>query len=169
MKIVYPNKKYIDSYKRAYKEFVENGIKTYTFDDPDKTNIVKKYYNNRHGINLKPSYVPATTFWLIDNDEFIGEISIRHKLTDSLLKYGGHIGYAIRYSSWNKGYGTKMLSLALKKAKQMGLDKVLITCDDDNVGSARVMEKNGGVLQDKIKNIVNGKEIITRRYWINLN
>lgn len=78
------------------------------------------------------------------NDEsqvFLGKISIRHRLTDALLRYGGHIGYGIRYSQWNKGYGTLLLKLALEKAGEMGIHEVLTTCDDDNAASAKVMEK----------------------------
>ena len=63
------------------------------------------------------------------NDEsqvFLGKISIRHRLTDALLRYGGHIGYGIRYSQWNKGYGTLLLKLALEKAGEMGIHEVLI-------------------------------------------
>ncbi len=73
--------------------------------------------------------------------------------------------YGIRFSEWNKGYGTHMLEMALKEAKKIGLTKVLITCDDDNIGSAKVMENNGFVLQDKIENYVDGNTLITRRYW----
>ena len=58
-----------------------------------------------------------------------------------------------------------MLELALKEAKKIGLSKVLITCDDDNIGSARVMEKNGFILQDKLENTFDGKTFVTRRYW----
>ena len=105
--------------------------------------------------------------WLVDGEEFVGEISIRHRLTDALTRFGGHIGYGIRYSQWNKGRGTEMLSKALLYAKDViGLDRVLLTCGDDNLGSARVIEKNGGMLQDKIINIINDKERLTRRYWI---
>ena len=86
-----------------------------------------------------------------------------------MLSFGGNIGYGIRYSKWNKGYGTIMLSLALKYAKEViGLNKVLITCDDNNVGSARIIEKNFGLLQDKIINVIDGVERITRRYWIEI-
>ena len=102
------------------------------------------------------------------NDEsqvFLGEISIRHRLTDALLRYGGHIGYGIRYSQWNKGYGTLLLKLALEKAREMGLHEVLTTCDDDNAASAKVMEKNGMELRDKVINIIDGQTVITRRYW----
>lgn len=105
----------------------------------------------------------------MDGDKFIGEVSIRHELTDALLRYGGNIGYGIRYSEWNKGIGTTMLSMALKYAKErLGLNRVLITCDDDNIGSARVIEKNRGILQDKIPNTIDGRDIITRRYWIDI-
>ena len=61
-----------------------------------------------------------------------------------------------------------MLKLGLEKAKQLGLDKVLITCDDDNYGSIGVIENNGGILENKVRNVINNKEVITRRYWIKL-
>ena len=168
MKLVYPSKKYLKSYCDAVEEYKNNNVTTYSFDDPKEVDVVKKCYNYRHGINLKPNHVVQTTFWLIDNDEFVGEIGIRHTLTESLLNYGGHIGYAIRFSKWNKGYGTKMLALALKKAKQLHLEKVLITCNEDNLGSAKVIENNGGVLENIVNNIIDGKRIRTKRYWIQL-
>jgi len=61
-----------------------------------------------------------------------------------------------------------MLSLALKKAKQMGLNRILITCDEDNIGSSKVIENNGGVLENIIENSINGNKIYTKRYWISL-
>ena len=85
-------------------------------------------------------------------------------MNDDLKQYGGHIGYGIRFSEWNKGYGTLMLRLALEKAKALGITSALITCNDDNYGSAKVMENNGFMLQDKIQNMINGKPITTRRY-----
>ena len=168
MKLVYPNARYVESYRDSFDEYKKHKIDTYFFTDVNETDVIKKFYNYRHNIKLKPNRVPQTTYWLIDGEEFIGEISIRHYLTDSLLRYGGHIGYGIRHSKWNLGYGTKMLALALKKAKTMGLEKVLITCDDDNIGSAKVIEKNGGVLENIIKNSIEGKQIYTKRYWIDL-
>ena len=85
-----------------------------------------------------------------------------------MFNYGGHIGYFIRYSKWNKGYGSKMLSMTLERAKKLGLKKVLITCNDDNFASIKVIEKNGGILENKVTNNINGKELLTRRYWIEL-
>lgn len=72
--------------------------------------------------------------------------------------------YGIRFSEWKKGYGTLILRLALEKAKNIGITTALITCNDDNYGSAKVMENNGFVLQDKVPNVINGKAITTRRY-----
>ena len=168
MRLVYPSEKYLKSYQEAFEEFKKHNVKTYAFDDINEVDVVKKYYIYRKGINLKPNRVAQTTYWLVEGDKFIGEIGIRHELNESLLKYGGHIGYGIRYSCWGKGYGTKMLSLALKKAKHMGLNKVLITCDNDNFGSAKVIENNNGKLENIVNNTIDGKTVQTKRYWIEL-
>ena len=164
--LVEPCKRYLQSYLEAYDEYKMNGIQTYAFDDARAYNIFEKYDNYRNERNLPPNRVGSDFYWLVDpsRNYFIGEISIRHRLTDSLRRYGGHIGYGIRFSEWNKGYGTLMLQLALVKAKHLGISTALITCDDDNYGSAKVMEKNGLVLQDKVSNIINGQAITTRRY-----
>ena len=77
------------------------------------------------------------------------------------MLFRSHIGYVIRSSEWGKGYGTYMLKLALDKARAMGLEKVLITCSENNIASARVMEKNGCVLEDKVQTEAG----LTRRYW----
>ena len=167
IRLIEPNKKYLKSYIEAYDEYENNNVQTYAFDDARSYDIFLKYDNYKNEKNLKPNRVGANYFWLVDDEKefFIGEISIRHKLTDELLKYGGHIGYGIRYSEWNKGYGTFMLKLALEQAKIMGISKVLITCNDDNFSSAKIMEKNHMELQDKTENIIDGQKVITRRYW----
>lgn len=168
MKLVYPSEKYLKSYNEAYKEYKKHKIDKYDFYNAEEIDIVKYCYNARKGIGLQPGWVTQTTYWLIDGNEFVGEISIRHSLTESLLRYGGHIGYGVKHSKWKQGYGSKMLSMALEKAKSIGLKKVLITCDDDNIGSAKVIENNGGMLENIIENTINGKLIHTKRYWISL-
>lgn len=167
IRLLEPSDEYLKSYIEAYDEYEANHITTYVFDDARSYDIFKKYDDYKNERNLKPNRVGADYYWLVDNERgyFIGEISIRHKLTEALLRYGGHIGYGIRYSEWNKGYGTLMLKLALEKAREMGIEKVLITCDDDNFASAKVMENNGMVLHDKIVNSVDGHTVVTRRYW----
>jgi predicted acetyltransferase len=108
--------------------------------------------------------VPMTIFWLVEGEEFIGRVSIRHYINEWLLRVGGHIGYDIRPTKRRLGYGTMILRLALPKAKELGIERVLVTCDEDNVGSARIIEKNGGILEDIIE--VEGLPKRKRRYWI---
>ena len=169
IEFVTPNKKYSQSYLGAIDEYRINGVDTYEFLDPVKYDIFEYIENSASGINLPENYVSATYFWLVQGDEFIGEVSVRHRLTEPLLRFGGNIGYGIRYSQWNRGFGTMMLSMALGYAKnELRLTEVLITCNDNNFASARIIEKNGGILQDKIANVIDGSERITRRYWIKL-
>lgn len=117
----------------------------------------------------KVKRIPTSFYWLFDDGVFIGEINIRHWLNEFLKKQGGHIGYSIRKEKQNMGYGTKMLELALKKAKKdLGLKRVLITLEEKNIGSKRVVEKNNGVLDKKVENPYNiyGGRLL--RYWIDL-
>jgi predicted acetyltransferase len=169
MELVIPAKKYYQSYLGAIGEYKSNNIDSYEFLDTIQCDIFECIENARLGLNLRENYVPCTYLWLIEGDEFIGEISIRHSLTEALLRYGGHIGYGVRYSKWNNGYATLMLSKALLYTKEnFDIDKVLLTCSENNIASICVIEKNGGVLQDTIINIINGFERPTRRYWIAL-
>ncbi len=169
MELLKPNAKYFISYTEAINEYEKNNVTTYSFLTGNQEYVLKRIDDFENGNNLPSNYVKATYLWLIDNDEFIGEVSIRHSLTDDLLRFGGHIGYGIRYSYQNKGIGTKMLELALSYAKtELNLEKILITCNDTNMASARIIEKNGGKLQDKTNNIVDDIEILTRRYWIEI-
>ena len=94
-------------------------------------------------------YVPATTLWWVDGGEYLGRIAIRHRLTPGLREYGGHIGYDVRPSARRRGHATAMLAAALPVAGRLGIDPALITCDEGNVASRKVIETNGGVLEDK--------------------
>lgn len=167
IQLVKPQLKYEKSFLEALEEF-EKEEKGYSEDFEKFRNNFNKYIlklkDDENGVNLKDGYVPSTTLFLIDDDEYIGRVSIRHSLNDTLLKQGGHIGYDIRPSKRKMGYGTKILELALPIAKELGINKVLLTCKDSNIGSYKIMEKNGAVLQDKIE--YDGH--LKRRYWINI-
>ena len=96
-------------------------------------------------------HVPCTFFWVVDDadpDTYLGTVSIRHRLTPFLLAIGGHVGYSVRPSARRRGVATRALRLLLPHAAALGIDPVLVTCDVDNVGSAKVIEANGGVLED---------------------
>ena len=112
-------------------------------------------------------WVPDSVFFLLyeDRDRLLGAVNIRHYLNDSLLKEGGHIGDGIRPSERRKGYATEMIRLALTECKKLGIDKVLMTCDKDNIGSAKSIVKNGGVLENES---VNSDGNVEQRYWISI-
>lgn len=113
------------------------------------------------------NHVPDSTFFCLDLDRqiFVGAVNIRHYLNESLLLSGGHIGAGIRPSERRKGYATAMINLALEECKKLGIKNVLITCDKSNIGSAKSIMNNGGVLESII---INPKGIEVERYWINL-
>ena len=94
-------------------------------------------------------YVPCTTLWYVDGDRYLGRLAIRHELTEWLREYGGHIGYDVRPSARRQGHATAMLREALLVAMDLGIHPVLITCDNDNLGSRRVIEANGGRFADE--------------------
>ncbi len=113
-----------------------------------------------------PGFVPSTTFFALDTerDIFVGAVNVRHYLNEALLLNGGHIGDGIRPSERRKGYATKMIALALDECRKLNIDKVLMVCDKQNIGSAKSIMKNNGVLENEIE--VDG--IIEQRYWISL-
>ncbi|MCX7028419.1 MAG: GNAT family N-acetyltransferase [Spirochaetes bacterium] len=109
--------------------------------------------------------VPSTLYFLVDNaGRILGAIDFRHALNENLMLHGGHIGYGVRPSERRKGCCSLMLAMLLPKIKARGYTGVLLTCDDDNSGSIRTIEKNGGVLENKV--VHEGK--LSRRYWIDL-
>jgi predicted acetyltransferase len=113
-------------------------------------------------IPLDPGRVQATYWWVVEGDTYLGAISLRHELNDFLLRAGGQIGYGIRPSARRRGLASFALREVLPEARALGLEKVLVTCADGNIGSARTIESCGGVLED-IRETELGQ---TRRYWI---
>jgi len=110
--------------------------------------------------------VPFSMHWLVEGDVFIGEAWFRHVLNDRLILSGGHIGFGIRPRYEGKGHGRRMLALVLHEARKRGLGRVLLTAHEWNRGSQRVIEANGGVLENTVEDINGGGPL--RRYWIAL-
>ena len=113
---------------------------------------------------IPQGFVPDSTFFLLDEERnrLLGAVNIRHYLNDHLLKVGGHIGDGIRPSERRKGYASEMIRLALIECKKLGIDRVLICCNSDNIGSKKSILNNGGVLE----NIVMDEGKPMERYWI---
>ena len=114
------------------------------------------------GENVPASWVPATFLVAEDEGQIVGRVSIRHQLNEYLETRGGHIGYGVRPAFRGRGYATEILKRALDMARDLGVNRVLVTCNDANVSSAKVIEKAGGILENIIEE---GDEKI-RRYWI---
>ena len=125
------------------------------------------YLDNLDFMVPTDGHVPTTTFFLLDVDRnrLLGAVNIRHYLNEDLLKDGGHIGDGIRPSERRKGYATEMIRLALIECKKLGIDKVLMVCDKDNIASAKTIINNGGILENEIID-EDGK--VEQRYWITL-
>jgi predicted acetyltransferase len=127
---------------------------------------VEKKKSQAEGKNLPEGYVPQSVYWLVDNNEYIGSVRIRHNLNAHLKQIGGHIGYNIRPSKRRQGYGRKILELALLKTRDLGVDHVLLTCDATNHASRKIIERNGGVLENRVPNPETGIDKL--RFWIAL-
>jgi predicted acetyltransferase len=124
---------------------------------------LKRLDDEAHGRNLTDDHVPAD-FWLAEVDgRVVGRTSIRHRLNDALAREFGHIGYAVLAAERRRGYATEILRQSLVRARQVGIAEALVICDRDNVGSARTIERCGGVFESEA---VNSSGDVIRRYWV---
>jgi predicted acetyltransferase len=130
-KLIIPSIDYQASFLNALDEYHQENLPGY--EKYSRSQLEKDFWGfldqlrgESYGLNLPPGYVPHTEYWLIDNDEYIGRVDIRHQLNDHLEKIGGHIGYNIRPTKRRQGYGRLVLKLALTKAKHLGLNRVLV-------------------------------------------
>lgn len=121
----------------------------------------------KEGHNLPEGYVPSTLFFGFVDHKIVGRLSLRHRLNEHLESIGGHIGYLTLTPFRKQGYAGEMLRQSFSTCKTIGLKKVLITCDDDNVGSIAVIENNKGKPDPQnFKVQTEGK--LKRRYWIQI-
>jgi predicted acetyltransferase len=162
-----PSKRYIQSFIAATREFHAEGryqeLDIHALEQ-HFGGFVRRWLEREH--TPRPGMVLESLYWLVEGDEFLGRVSIRHELTPTLLRFGGHIGYEVRPTQRCKGYGTACLRLALPEARRLGLRRVLVTCDTTNIGSRKIIEANGGQLQDVIQN--DFRDVPTMRWWIDL-
>lgn len=135
------------------------------FDYHDFDRMLQELIKLREDPDDDGGTVSSSTFWLVNGeDRVLGAVNIRHTLNEYNFKVGGHIGYGIRPSERRKGYATQILRLALLEAKKLGLDRILVTCDQDNIGSAKTILNNGGVLDSEVT--LDG--VTVQRYWIDI-
>ncbi|MBO9130755.1 GNAT family N-acetyltransferase [Bacillus sp. 165] len=155
------------SFYTEWKESRETMVPWVISKDPsDFQGMLQSLLDSEKGENLPSGWVPDSTFWLVNEDKrVLGVVNIRHTLTEKLLNCGGHIGYGIRPSERQKGYATKLLALALEKAKELGIKRALVVCDETNIGSEKTIINNGGV-PDRSYEEEDGN--VVKRFWIAL-
>lgn len=156
-------------YRKFEQEFVEGGGRQAPgaafAEELSYEEWLKKTRDYDRGYNLKDGHVQATIYFLIrkSDSKILGALDLRHRLSEYLLKFGGNIGYGVVPSERRKGYASMMVQKALKICKSMGMKKVLITCDKDNIASAKTIQKNGGTLENEV---VTDEGVFRQRYWI---
>lgn len=138
LSLVKPNIDLKDEYLSCYQEWKdskENMVPWVISKDPENFEEMLQFLrSNEQGIGLPENWVPDCTYWLVnESDSVLGVVNIRHRLTEFLLNCGGHIGYGIRPTERRKGYATKLLELSLDKARELGIDEVLVVRDTDFV------------------------------------
>jgi predicted acetyltransferase len=164
---------FMPGYKAYCQEFYDKGVVFFRPTPPrfmdDNWFIRTKPVYDRKEIDPNPGKSPSFHYWAVDGNRFVGEFQLRTQFTEDVMTEIGSIGYAVRVSEWGKGYGTKILQFGLELAKNHGMDKVLLTINDQNKPSIHICEKLGGQLVDTIDayNEAEGSHKL-RRYWIYL-
>ena len=149
-------------------EFLAEGDDRYNEAQADVVRFVEYCARAAVGADLPPGRVLWSTFWLVkDRRRILGCSRLRHRLNAHLEQEGGHIGYDIRPSERGKGYATYLLRLTLEEARRIGMKRILITADTENVASWRVIERNDGVIESETVSSKTGKRV--RKYWISVD
>jgi len=170
IRLVPPTERYRESFLRGLGEFRQEGLPWWLGGDLETADqdfagfVAKKLAdsNRRTG-----TLVPTSHLWALREEQFVGRISIHHVLNDALRVEGGHIGYDTVPSFRGRGVATEMLLQALPVARALGLPAVLLTCDDTNAASIRVIERNGGSLRET--RVLGANRPLKRYYWITLS
>lgn len=176
LKLILPNKKYKDQILRYKNDMLSAGSSMDGCGDLKRDDIdtwFKKCRDWKKGKNLPTSYVPSTQYICVrvSDNRLVGMLDVRHELSEFLFNYGGNMGDSIAVDERGKGYGKELLRLGLKKAKILGLKKVLLTCKTENNRSRSCILANGGIYEDTRHfdgSIGNKQPVDLERYWITL-
>ena len=171
LKLVFPTPEYKAQVEEYLQEFFDNGEYEIAGDgglDRIKNfdKWLEKIQNDLSPETIDKDRIPSTIYLTIrkSDNKIVGNVQIRHKLNKKLLLYGGHIGDSVRPSERRKGYATEQIRLALKKCKELGIDNVMMDCDKNNIGSAKAIQNNGGILENEV--YIDNE--LVQRYWISL-
>jgi predicted acetyltransferase len=162
IKLFQPIAEFLPSFRAALAEYHAEG---WHLDISADTLLEYISGLSKRAADPEPGRVPETVFWGVVGGEYMGRVSLRHELTAGLEAWGGHIGYEVRPSARGRGYGHALLAGILPYARTLGLQRVLLHCDDSNAASTRVIEAAGAVLEALV---VNPDGAAGRRYWLEL-
>jgi predicted acetyltransferase len=167
IRLIEPTLSLRDDFHSLAEEFLADGDSRYRDAMSGFEGFIQQCSEEAAGRNLSPDRVPQSTFWLVrDGNRIIACSRLRHTLNTFLEQVGGHIGYEVRPSERQRGYGTQILRTTLDKARELGLNRVLVTADTPNIASWRIIEKNGGVFHSEELSQHTGE--LLRKYWIDL-
>lgn len=164
MRLVTPSVQWRSAFVELAAEYAAAGEHRHALALHDYTAYLQKLEARGQRDNLPAGRVPGCEFWLESDGKILACGRLRLGLTPELEEEGGHIGYDVRPSMRRRGYGTALLRMMLVKAREQGIERVRITCDDDNLGSIQVIERNGGLIAGRSISKESGKLI--RQYWI---
>lgn len=172
LKLIKRCPEFVDGYREYCRELYDNNVAFFRPMHPDLIDD-NWFYRTLDVYKKKESgliHPQSIHYWAIDGEKFIGEFQLRTEFTEKVMNDIGSIGIAVRVSEWGKGYGTELLKLGLRIAGAHGMDRVLLTINEENKASIRVCEKCGGVLLDTIEayNEAEGRHLL-RRYRITLD
>jgi predicted acetyltransferase len=173
LKLVPPNLEYQQAYLLMMEKWYGSGEQPTSWvlkeDYSDFPALVARLEGYSRGVGVAANFVPSTTRWGWDDESgsIVGAVNIRHHLNESLLKEGGNIGYAVSPLHRRKGFAAEMLRQSLEICAHLGMTRALVTCNQENIASARTILKNGGILENEILDEETGK--IIQRYWIQIN
>jgi predicted acetyltransferase len=162
-----PGEDLLAAFQEMARELVACGESRYLERSEDPAGWLRRLKRDAHERPDRPGWVPGSEYWLVADGRVLGVSRLRHRLTPALEHEGGHVGYEIRPSDRRRGHGTLLLRLTCERAVALGLRRLRVTCDADNLGSIGVIENNGGVLDAEVPSRTRG--VLIRQYWIDLS